>query len=201
MISHLLFDLGAVLYRIDFPRTSNALSALMPAGSGFDAYTRDVQQDFFKQYETGKISDAAFLDGLRTAFGIDAPDQALVDAWNALLIGVPAGMLPLVRQLSAKYNTAILSNTNPLHFQCLLPETQPVFDCIERVFTSFELGMRKPDPETFAEVARRMGWDPAHTLMIDDSAINLEGAKAAGLQALWVQDERDFLEKAAALLG
>lgn len=200
-VRNLIFDLGAVLYRINFSLTHEALSQLDKRGGEFQAYTRDIQHDLFKQYETGRIDEIFFLEGLRDLFGIDAPDEAIIAAWNALLIGVPEGMLPLVKTLSQQYHTAVLSNTNRLHFECLLPETQPVFDCIEQVFTSYELGMRKPEPETYLEVVNRMGWQPAETLMIDDSPLNLDGAKQAGLQTLWVQDEQDFMHKAALLVA
>lgn len=200
LVRNIIFDLGAVLYKINFSLTHEALSRLDSRGSEFNAYTRDIQHDLFKQYETGKIDEMVFLEGLRDLFSIEAPDEEIIAAWNALLLGVPTGMQDLVQQLANQYHTAVLSNTNRLHFEHLLPETQPVFDCMEQVFTSYELGMRKPNPETYLEVVNRMGWLPAETLMIDDSAINLDGAREAGLHTLWVQDEADFMQKAVSLL-
>ena len=48
---------------------------------------------------------------------------------------------------------------------------------------SWELGARKPDPEFFAEAARRIGADPAAILFIDDGARNVAAARDAGFAA------------------
>jgi putative hydrolase of the HAD superfamily len=45
------------------------------------------------------------------------------------------------------------------------------------------LGVTKPDPGFFAAAARRVGAEPSTILFIDDSARNVEGARAAGLAA------------------
>jgi putative hydrolase of the HAD superfamily len=48
---------------------------------------------------------------------------------------------------------------------------------------SCELGLAKPDPAFFAASAGRLAAEPASILFIDDSARNVEGARAAGLAA------------------
>jgi putative hydrolase of the HAD superfamily len=55
---------------------------------------------------------------------------------------------------------------------------------------SYELGFAKPDPAFFIEAARRIGADPGAVLFVDDSAKNVEGARAAGLAAVqWDVDQ------------
>lgn len=49
---------------------------------------------------------------------------------------------------------------------------------------SYDLGFAKPDPAFFVEAARRIGADPSTILFIDDSPKNVEGALAAGLEAV-----------------
>jgi putative hydrolase of the HAD superfamily len=64
------------------------------------------------------------------------------------------------------------------------------------IFVSSELGLRKPDPEAFAEVASRAGFSPSEFLFFDDTSENVDGARAAGMQAVLVQsisDVRDAL--------
>jgi putative hydrolase of the HAD superfamily len=48
---------------------------------------------------------------------------------------------------------------------------------------SCELGVVKPDPAFFREAARRIGARPEAILFVDDSARNVDGARAAGLVA------------------
>ena len=56
---------------------------------------------------------------------------------------------------------------------------------------SCDLGVMKPDPGFFAAAARRIGAEPSSILFIDDSARNIEGARAAGLAAeQWDLEQR-----------
>jgi putative hydrolase of the HAD superfamily len=61
---------------------------------------------------------------------------------------------------------------------------------------SYDLGIAKPDPAFFAEAARRIEAAPSVILFIDDSARNVEGARAAGFNA----EQWEFGEGHAALL-
>jgi putative hydrolase of the HAD superfamily len=49
---------------------------------------------------------------------------------------------------------------------------------------SYDLGFAKPDPAFFVEAARRIGDRPAAILFLDDSLTNVEGARAAGMDAV-----------------
>lgn len=56
------------------------------------------------------------------------------------------------------------------------------------VLTSAEFGAEKPDPSIFREAAARLGLDPARVLHVGDSLVeDVGGARAAGLQALWLR--------------
>lgn len=56
------------------------------------------------------------------------------------------------------------------------------------VTVSGEIFLIKPDVEIYQKHAEDFGLDPAHTLFIDDTAVNVEGAKAAGWQAVQFTD-------------
>ena len=65
-------------------------------------------------------------------------------------------------------------------------------------FLSFELGLVKPDQEIYEAVMRTTGLAGDAILFLDDNAINVEGARAAGLdaaQATGVESARSILEK------
>ncbi len=52
------------------------------------------------------------------------------------------------------------------------------------VTVSGEIFLIKPDVEIYHVHARDFGLDPAKSLFIDDTAVNVEGAKAAGWHAV-----------------
>ncbi len=49
---------------------------------------------------------------------------------------------------------------------------------------SGEVGLIKPDVAIYERHAKDFGLSPAHSLFIDDSLPNVEGARAAGWQAV-----------------
>lgn len=57
---------------------------------------------------------------------------------------------------------------------------------------------RKPDPEPLEQMMKELGVDPAKTLYVGDSEVDIETARNAGLEGVavsWGFRERPFLEK------
>jgi FMN phosphatase YigB (HAD superfamily) len=182
----ILFDLGGVIYDIDYQKTIDAFIAL-GADPKHVMYSQAMQSNLFDAYEIGQISSSDFLIALQKEMPVNTSLDSIKNAWNALLIGQPAHRLTFLAQLKAKLPIFLLSNTNEIHIAQISNELQMHFgeanykSYFDEVFLSYELGMRKPHVETFQEVIRRTGVNPAKTLFIDDSAQHIEGAQQAGL--------------------
>lgn len=56
----------------------------------------------------------------------------------------------------------------------------PAFGRLRAFIASGREGLLKPDPAIFALACERFGYAPSELLLIDDSARNIEGARAAG---------------------
>jgi FMN phosphatase YigB (HAD superfamily) len=55
------------------------------------------------------------------------------------------------------------------------------------VIVSAGFGWRKPRPEIFEEAFERMGLDPAEAVFVGDaSAVDVPGARAVGIHAIWL---------------
>jgi len=197
----IIFDLGGVILNIDYHRTTRAFKAL-----GMDDFERHFtqlkQQHLFDLYETGHISDADFRLGLRPHLRPDVTDAEIDDAWNAMLLDLPSARLNLLRELAEGRRLFLLSNTNGIHidaFHALLKREHDLSDLagfFERVYYSYQIGMRKPDPAIFLKVCTDNGLDPEFTLFIDDSPQHVEGARTAGLKAVHLtgQDILQFFQ-------
>ncbi len=66
------------------------------------------------------------------------------------------------------------------------------------VTVSGDVGLIKPDIEIYRTHARTFGLDPAATIFIDDSMPNVEGARAAGWQAVQFADAQKLRADLAA---
>ena len=63
-----------------------------------------------------------------------------------------------------------------------------IADYFEEIISSGLVGFNKPQPEIFQITAQRLGVLPEHCLYIGDHPVNdIQGAKNAGMHALWMQ--------------
>ena len=191
-IRHIIFDLGGVLLNIDYARTEQAFLEL-----GFDkfssSYSQAEQVELFSAFEKGEITETDFLESLKLHLPAGTSDEAIIDAWNAMLLTFPLRRLQILQQLQLHYDIVLLSNTNSIHekaFSKLLREVCGFHNIgvfFDKVFMSHHIGMRKPDVETFQFVLDQTGFDPKYTLFLDDSLQHIEGAKLAGIQTIWME--------------
>lgn len=193
-IHHLLFDLGNVIIDLDIPRTERAFRDLL--GDHFGrAYRQFELERIFDRYEVGEMEQAEFLQALQSAaHPFVASDQALIDAWNGMLLGIPGRRLEFLTDLRQQgYGVYLFSNTNATHLQWVdtyLREqhgmTMADFNerYFDRAYYSHLIRQRKPVADAFRYVVAEAGIAPAATLFIDDNADNIAGASSIGLHTL-----------------
>ena len=190
-IKNIIFDLGGVILNI---RYQNALEAFQKLSTSQQtiAFSQQKQSRLFDDYETGRISDQAFREGLRQHYEIEASDAEIDAAWNAMLLDIPAERITLLQALSQKYRLFLLSNTNAIHlvhFTLLVAEgfAIPSLDSLfEKTYYSHLIGQRKPDAPVFEHILNRHQLNRRETLFIDDSIQHIEGARQVGLQTLFL---------------
>jgi len=184
----LIFDFGNVLIEIDPLRSVEAFQTL---GAPVDLH---LDADFFHDFETGAITATEFRKSLRGQLKWAASVSSIDRAWNELLLELPPRTIAKLHQLRAKgYTLALLSNTNPIHIDEVRRRLGPFgygefARCFERIFYSYEMGLRKPDPAIYAAVDRELGiTTPSEVLFIDDNAANIASAAKHGWGTLLFQ--------------
>jgi putative hydrolase of the HAD superfamily len=94
-------------------------------------------------------------------------------------------MVPLVSQLhAAGYRTGILSNTCTTHWDYCYARYRMLSDAFDIHALSFELGEVKPNKEIYLAAAKLAGVSPNDVFFCDDLPENVEGARAAGFDAV-----------------
>ena len=192
----ILFDLGGVLIDIDYQATEREFIQL----GTFDfqeKYTQFQQNQLFDLFETGQISAQHFINKLLDATQKGTSPNEVVHAWNAMILSFPLKKVDLLVELSKKQRIALLSNTNELHMvevkRAWAKVSKVPFESLfENVFLSHEIKQRKPHPDTFLWVCDQLHVLPSKVLFIDDSPQHISGAKEAGLQTFYYQEEADF---------
>lgn len=63
-----------------------------------------------------------------------------------------------------------------------------VYDCFEYVLCGDEVTKRKPNPEIYLSVLKRMDTDARNALVLEDSVVSVEAAYRAGIDCIQVPD-------------
>jgi putative hydrolase of the HAD superfamily len=186
-IRNIIFDFGGVLLDIDYRLTYAAMSDLL----GLPKLPEDnpvALKDILIRYEKGEIGTESFIWTLQRTSKKEIPHgDAIIRAWNAMLLGWNVSKFNLLEQLQKKYDLFLLSNTNALHISWVhqdLKTSHNIHDFEKRffkkVYYSHEVGMRKPDREIYQFVTTDANVIPEETLFIDDLPENLLGALNLG---------------------
>jgi glucose-1-phosphatase len=196
----ILFDLGGVVLDID-PRRALARWAEAASCDPALLQARFPRDDAGLRHEIGQITDAAYFQNLRASLGVDLSDGALLDGWNAIFVGEMPGISDVLMKAAARRPLYAFSNTNPAHQAYFSQRFADVLRHFRQVFTSSDIGLRKPDAAAFAYVVAAIGAPAGRILFFDDSPANVEGARACGLKAVHVTTRSTVAETLAALVA
>ena len=180
MINTIIFDFGDVFINLDKQATFDRLRNL-----GLSQWHEDLDQ-LNIQFETGQISREEFVDGIKK-FIPDASSDEILQAWSTILLDFPLYRLEFLQMLSTKYRLFLLSNTDAIHIETFEQKNGATFysdfyNCFEKVYFSFEIGMRKPNSEIYKYVLNEHDLQAKRTLFIDDKKENTDAALLLGLQ-------------------
>ena len=181
MINTIIFDFGDVFINLDREASLTALKKL-----GLHSWNDELEH-LNQEFERGKLTEVQFIIGLKKLI----PNASIDDlraAWNSVLLDFPLQRLEFLQRLSMmNYKLFLLSNTDEIHiakFEHMLGATfiREFYQCFEKVYFSFEIGVRKPDPQAFDYIIKKHGLSPKNTLFIDDKKENTDIASSLGMQ-------------------
>ncbi|GGA80855.1 haloacid dehalogenase [Flavobacterium palustre] len=179
MINTIIFDFGDIFINLDKKATMDGFKNL-----GLKEWNADLDQLNF-QFEKGNISKDEFLAGFQKQMP-NAGIEEILEAWNAILADFPLYRLEFLQMLSKKYRLFLLSNTDSIHIDTFEQRVGASFysdfyQCFEKVYFSFEMGMRKPDAEIYLTLLNNHQLQAKNTLFVDDKKENADAAAALGI--------------------
>lgn len=197
MINTIIFDFGDIFINLEKEATIEEFKKLGLSGPNEELL---VMNDMF---ERGKITEEQFIDGFKK-FIPNATVLEIRKAWNSVIGEFPLYRLEFLQMLSSKYRLFLLTNTDSIHisrFEHMAGVSffSDFYQCFEKVYYSYEMGMRKPDSEIFNHILKKHDLSPKRTLFVDDKKENTDAASALGIQ-VWTlkvgeEDVVDLFEK------
>lgn len=197
MINTIIFDFGDIFINLEKQASIDEFKKL-----GLDGPNAELLElnDLF---EKGKITELQFIEGFQK-FIPNADVHDIRKAWNAVIGEFPLYRLEFLQMLSHKYRLFLLTNTDSIHISRFEHKVgvsffSDFYQCFEKVYYSFEMGMRKPSEDTFNYILKKHDLSPKRTLFIDDKKENTDAAEALGIQVWNLQvgqeDVVDLFEK------
>lgn len=182
MIDTIIFDFGDIFINLNKDAMKNAFHTLK-----LEAWNDDMKK-LNMAFEVGEISETEFLSGMQKHIP-GTPLETIKEKWNTILMDFPLYRLEFLQMLSQKYRLFLLSNTDAIHIQHFEQTVGESFygdfyRCFEKVYFSFELGMRKPNEEIFNYIIKKHELLPKRTLFVDDKKDNTDTASKLGIQ-IW----------------
>ena len=173
----ILFDLGDVLADLGDP--PGELGLTIDEKAFWDLW---LSSTTVRAFENGAIDEAEFLRRFCADLGLeDSPEQFRQRFLQWHLVIYP-GVAEAISALRSDYDTALLSNTNPIHWNMVRDQDgfEQLFD---HIFLSYEIGKSKPERMVFEHILDRVDQGPADIRFLDDSGENVAAARKLGINA------------------
>ncbi|KAH9959299.1 Haloacid dehalogenase-like hydrolase-domain-containing protein [Russula dissimulans] len=178
----LILDLGDVLFSWS-PVTTTSISPKM--------VKRFLSSSVWREYECGRLLEDECYRLVGEKFSLDPGEvrQAILDARASLQ--PDNAFIHFVRELQAESQGGLrifaMSNISAPDY--VVTRGKPAdWSIFERVFTSADAGMRKPDLCFFKFVLEEIKAEPSSVVFVDDSIENVLAARSLGMNGIVFDD-------------
>lgn len=151
--------------------------------------------------EEGEINKNDHWKNVLRSFGKD-PVKNVIPYDEAFWAGdcIDKELMEFIHTLKKKYKIGFLSNA----FKGAREWVEGRFhflDAFDLTIFSYEVKLRKPDSRIYRLVCERLDVLPEEVIFIDDMAVNVEGARLAGLHAIQYINKVQLKTQLADILG
>jgi FMN phosphatase YigB (HAD superfamily) len=192
VIKLIIFDSGGVLHDGSQEIVDEAVKRFLEKHgvSDFHESERVVWPRFEKLASVGKISTREAHEGWLEGSGLP---ESLADEWEEIIrrdvwgrFRRTPGINALLSKLKSEYILVVLSDTIESKQETIdkLKVVGVNHTAFAEIFTSHDLGARKPSRRAFSPVLRKFKVNPDEGLFIGDSCDELEGAKKIGITTI-----------------
>jgi epoxide hydrolase-like predicted phosphatase len=180
MIRAIIFDVGGVLFRTEDHSHRRLLEKKLGLAHG-EVEEIVFNSDMGQKAQRGEISDDALWAwvGDRLELGGQL-DDFKNDFWAGDVLDEK--LIAFIRSLKPVYQTAVISNATDWLDNLLT--NLGIADAFDVIIGSAQERIMKPDPAIYKRTLDALGRRAEETVFIDDFQINVDGARALGMEAI-----------------
>lgn len=184
----LIFDLGNVIFKINFSKAIDYWSKTAHVPTRY-VKERFRQDRAYRSFERSKISEQSYFKSLRDQLELSISVEELIIGWNSIYGPIVTNTQRAIAILSKSTKVVALTNTNTTHKAIWAKMYADELTVFEKIYTSSDLGMRKPSREIFEYILEDMNVSASETVFFDDTEENIEGATVMGIHAVLVESD------------
>ncbi len=181
----IFFDVGGVLLRTEYQAPREHLAERL--NTTYEDLVRIVfESETSVRASLGEITTEAHWEAVTQRLRLPSSEtKGLREEFFAGDV-LDRELLQFIRSLRPRYKTGVISNAWPDARQYLT--TQKIDDAFDALVISAEVGVMKPDPKIYQIALDRVGVTAGEAVFIDDTAPNVEAARAHGMRGIIFRD-------------
>jgi len=192
----IIFDLGGVLFVHD----NEGFNAWIKEKFSLDRNLGPLYKELRALRNCGKIDEHEYFNRFKDFAGIDITEKEYYDKYYKDHVKTSFDMINFIKDnLYGKYPLFCFSNNSVINIR----NYKRYYDfetLFEKCIYSFELGVKKPDPEFFKKALKLMGHKGDDCVFFDDKLKSKESAEAEGIKFIQFKN-LDTLKKDLKELG
>jgi putative hydrolase of the HAD superfamily len=165
-------------------------------GAALRTLTEETGENPLYAMERGEMSEEAFLAELGRGLEPLLDHTPHLHRFRELFIGglqANAETIELMRELKGRGLRMAMLTNNVREWEAMWRAMLPVDEIFEIVVDSAFVGCRKPEPRIYEITLERLGLPAESCIFIDDILVNIEGARAMGLNAVHFKDNEQAI--------
>lgn len=173
-------------------------------GRAMRAATEERGENPLYEMERGELAENDFLDLLAGALEPLAGHRPHLHRFREIYFEAlhpNQEMIALMRELKASGLKMAMLTNNVREWEPLWRSMLPVDEIFEEIVDSAFVGCRKPEARIYELTLERIGMRAEACLFVDDLHPNIEGAEAAGMQAIHFRSNEQAIGEIRAALG
>ena len=182
MIKVIVFDLGGVIVNVKNESETPLYSLFTnyPGGNNTEGL---LNSGLLRGFETGRISVEEFFTEVSNLSNLEISLDDFKRGLNNMIGPGDESIEEIVKDLSGKYETALFSNANEVHFR-YIESHFPLVKTFNHTILSYEIGAVKPDKEAYEKLLSITGYRAEDHLFIDDRIENISAASELGIEVI-----------------
>ncbi|MDG2419475.1 MAG: HAD family hydrolase [Saprospiraceae bacterium] len=176
----IIFDCDGVL--VDTEKISCGVIAEEARNLGVDLSNQEALETF------SGTSYSFVFDFIEQRLGKNLPEnfeenyrKRTFEEFEKKLQPIP-GIHDVIKKLNLPFCVASNAPSYKVEFNLKLVNLFPFFE--NKIFSAYQVNAWKPNPTLFLTAAKKMGFSPSETLVIEDSPVGVQAAVAANMKVL-----------------